>query len=288
MPLLIKTYSKFADLQKLICSMKKVIIAFSGGTDSTFLAKTAVEILGNKTVLITANSETFPTSELEESKKLAGLLNAKHIIIETEELKDSRFTSNPSNRCYFCKKDLFSKIRKLAVENNFSWIIDGYNKDDEKDFRPGHQAALELEVRSPLAEIGFTKKEIRSLSKEMRLPTWNKPPFACLASRFPYGKEITIEKLKIIDKAETFLKHRGFKNVRVRFHDEKTARIEVDEYKIPSLLNPELRASIINKLKDLGFIYITFDLAGYRTGSMNEAIQKSIQNTEVGSQKKYE
>ncbi|MBI4744398.1 MAG: ATP-dependent sacrificial sulfur transferase LarE [Actinobacteria bacterium] len=284
-----ETKNKFVSLKNLINSMNRTAIAFSGGTDSTFLAKTAIETLKNdNVVLLTASSETFPCSELKESKKLAKLLNVKHIIIKTEELNDPDFISNPPNRCYFCKKDLFSKIKDFAIKNNFYYIADGYNKDDEKDFRPGHQAALEFEVRSPLAEVGLTKKEIRSLSKNMNLPTWHKPSFACLASRFPYGEKITIEKLKIVDEAESFLKQCGFKNVRVRFHNEKIARIEIDELKIPCFLDSKTRLAVIEKFKKLGFVYITLDLTGYRTGSMNEVIQKSIQNTEASSQKKYE
>lgn len=270
--------NKFVNLKNLINSMNRVAIAFSGGTDSAFLAKTAIETLeNNNVVLITASSETFPCSELEESKKLAKLLNVEHIIIKTEELNNPNFTSNPPNRCYFCKKDLFSKVEDFAIKNNFHYVADGYNKDDEKDFRPGHQAALEFKVRSPLAEVGLTKKEIRNLSKEMNLPTWNKPPFACLASRFPYGEKITIEKLKIVDEAEAFLKQCGFKNVRVRFHNKGIARIEIDEIKIPDFLDSKTRLAIIEKFKKLGFIYITLDLTGYRTGSMNEVIKQKVE-----------
>lgn len=272
-----ETKNKFVNLKNLINSMNRVAIAFSGGTDSTFLAKTAIETLkNNNVVLITASSETFPCSELKESKKLAKLLSAKHIIIKTEELNNPDFISNHPNRCYFCKKDLFSKIKEIAIKNNFYYVVDGYNKDDEKDFRPGHRAALEFEVRSPLAEAGFTKKEIRSLSKKMNLPTWSKPPFACLASRFPYGEKITIEKLKIVDEAEAFLKQRGFKNVRVRFHNKKIARIEIDELKIPDFLDSKTRLVVIEKFKKLGFIYITLDLTGYRTGSMNEVMEQRV------------
>lgn len=249
--------------------MGNVLIAYSGGVDSTLLLKVAKVILKEKVLAITADSLTYPSSELKAAKEMTERLKVRHIIIKTRELSDSNFSHNPRDRCYWCKKELFSQLSAIAKKNGMSYIIDGTNYDDRRDFRPGRRAAREFGVRSPLAEAKLTKKEIRQLSRELNLSTWSKPAFACLASRFPYGTKITRKNLKKIDEAEKFLCELGIKgSLRVR-HYGNIARIEVLEKNLSKLLR--LRDKIVSKFKDLGYIYVTLDLEGYRTGSMNPA-----------------
>jgi len=246
-------------------------IAFSGGVDSTFLVKVAHEVLGDKMIAVTATSSTYPERELKEAIKYAKDMGVKHLIISSEELDIEGFASNPTNRCYYCKKELFTKINAIAKDNGVEYVFDGSNIDDDGDYRPGMQAAKELEVVSPLKEAKLTKDDIRELSKELGLPTWNKPAFACLSSRFPYGNEITAPKLKMVDEAEQFLLDMGIRQVRVRHHGE-IARIEVAPEERVRFFDIEVMNKIGERFKQIGFTYVTLDMLGYRTGSMNEVL----------------
>lgn len=261
---------KFQKLQNLLREMEKVVIAFSGGVDSTFLLRVARDVLGAQNVVaLTATSPTYPQYEFEESQKLAASFAVRQVVVESNELEIPGFAANDPRRCYYCKHELFSICRQQARELGFAFILDGSNADDLADYRPGREAACELAVRSPLLEAGLSKDEIRELSRRLDLPTWQKQPFACLSSRFPYGTEITPERLAQVDRCETFLRHREFRSYRVRYHGE-TARIEVAAEEIPRLLDSELRQAIVREFKAAGFTYVALDLQGYRTGSMNE------------------
>lgn len=267
--------NKLQQLKKILSEMRSVLVAYSGGVDSTFLLKVAHDVLGNKLLAVTAESLTYPSSEINKARQMAAEIDVRHLIIKTEELSNPKFASNPLDRCYWCKEELFSKLAALAKKHNLGYVLDGSNYDDTKDFRPGTRAARDFGVRSPLKEAELGKEEIRNLSKKLGLPTWDKASLACLASRFPYGTNITKENLAIIDKAEEFLRSLGIKQVRVRHHDH-IARIEVSREEISSLLQKKLRDRIVNKLKDLGYIYVTIDLEGYRTGSLNEISRKDL------------
>ena len=265
---------KFRNLKKILSEMESVLVAYSGGVDSTLLLRVAKDILGDRVLAVTASSTVYPSEEIEQAKALAQNLKARHEIIETRELTNPKFVNNPKDRCYWCKKELFAKLTSIARENNLNYVLDGSNFDDLDDFRPGMEAARELGVRSPLQEAMLTKADIRSMSKRMGLPTWSKPSFACLASRFPYGMRITRENVITIDKAERFLKDLGFTQVRVRHH-HPIARIEVPKTDIPKLLGDKPRSQILSYFKTLGYSYIAVDLEGYRTGSMNEVLTEN-------------
>ena len=264
---------KFQLLKDIIKKRGSAAIAFSGGVDSTFLIKVAHEVLGDKLIAVTATSSTYPDRELKEAIKYAEEMGVKHIIISSEELEIEGFASNPKNRCYYCKKELFTKIKEVAIKNGVEYVFDGSNLDDTGDYRPGMQAAKELEVVSPIKEAGLTKNDIRELSKKLKLPTWNKPSFACLSSRFPYGNKITLPKLKMVDRAEQFLLDMGIKQVRVRHHGE-IARIEVSPEERELFFNVDIMDKIGKEFKNIGFTYVTLDILGYRTGSMNEVLTK--------------
>ncbi len=264
---------KMEKLKDILKEMKSVLVAYSGGVDSSFLLKTARDTLKEKVVAVTATSLIYPKQELEEAEKTAKTLGVKHILIETKGLENAKFVENCPKRCYYCKKELFSMLKKLAREKNIEQVIDGSNLDDLKDFRPGMQAIKELEIKSPLREAGLTKDDIRILSREMGLLTWNKPSLACLSSRFPYGIKINKKDLIKIDEAELFLKKLGIAQVRVR-HYQDTAKIEVLPEDISRLSENNTRKKIIRKFKQLGYIYVTLDLEGYRSGSMNEVLKK--------------
>ncbi|MFQ6084475.1 MAG: ATP-dependent sacrificial sulfur transferase LarE [Candidatus Aminicenantia bacterium] len=265
---------KLNNLKNILSQMDGVIIAYSGGVDSTLLLKVAKDTLGENVFAVTANSETYPEEEIKEAKKLAEAIGVEHLIIETQELRDSNFVHNPPERCYYCKKELFSKLKEIARRKNIRFILDGSNYDDVGDFRPGMKAAQELEIRSPLKEAGLTKTDIRQISEKFGLPTWDKPSLACLASRFPYYVKITPEALRKIAQAEKLLKSLGFKQVRVRHH-QTIARIEIFPDDFFKLLHPDKRIWVIQKFKELGYFYVTLDLEGYRTGSMNEPLTKN-------------
>lgn len=262
---------KFSKLKHILSEMRSVVVAFSGGVDSTFLLKAAYDILGDKVLAVTAVSGTYQKREHKEARDLADFIGARLKMIKTEELNDPKFINNPSERCYYCKKELFGRLKEIAKKEGYTNVIYGGTVSDKSDFRPGTNAAKELGVRAPLLEAGLGKEEIRILSKELGLPTWNKPAMACLASRFPYGEKITENKLARIEKAEEYIKRLGFSDVRVRIYD-KTARIEINKEEIKDLVSDSAVKKIVKKLKNLGFNYITLDLEGYRTGSMNEVL----------------
>ncbi len=248
------------------------MVAFSGGVDSTFLLKSASLVLpADKILAVTAYSATYPKEELLLAKNIARAFGVKHKVINTRELEDRRFAGNPVNRCYFCKKELFGRLKCMAKRLKLNFVADASNISDKYDFRPGNKAKKEFKVRSPLVEAGFSKEDIRLLSKKLGLATWNKPAMACLASRIPYGRKITSSILARINKAEVFLRQLGFLQVRLR-HYNGLCRIEVPNSEIPRILTKH--DLIVEKLKKLGYNYITVDLEGYRTGSLNEVIKQ--------------
>lgn len=261
---------KFENLKIYLRNLQSAVVAFSSGVDSTFLLKTAKEVLGNNVIAVTAKSCSFPARELKEAEEFCKKEGIKHIITESEELNIEGFRKNPPNRCYLCKKELYEKIRKIADENNIQNIIEGSNVDDEGDYRPGMIAVKEAGVKSPLRESGLTKSEIRELSARYNLSTKDKQSFACLSSRFVYGEEITEEKLSAVDKAEQLLLDEGFKQVRVRIHSN-IARIEIMPDEFEKLI--AVREKVTGEFKKYGFSYVTMDLIGYRTGSMNEVLK---------------
>ena len=253
--------------------MGSVAVAFSGGVDSTFLLKVAHDALGDRAIAITARSSSFPDREFKDAADFAKKIGVKHVVIDSEELEIEGFADNPVNRCYLCKRELFSKMVDYAKANGIRYVADGSNVDDAGDYRPGMEAIRQLGIICPLREAGIGKKDIRALSKEMGLPTWDKPSFACLVSRIPYGQKITKEKLRAIDEMERFLIDLGFRQVRVRSHGD-LARIEVAAEERSKFFDAELMDRVSDKIKEYGFTYVTLDLKGYRTGSMNETIGK--------------
>ncbi len=262
---------KYGDLKKYLQGFDSLAVAFSGGVDSTFLLAAAKEALGEKVIAVTLLSGFVPENEVQEATLFATALGVRHEFIQVDELSIPGVASNPPDRCYLCKKALFTKIKVLAEKMDIQQVVDGSNLDDEGDYRPGMQALAELGIKSPLRIAQLTKEEIRSLSQMLNLPTWNKPSFACLASRIPYGEAITKEKLAMIEKAELFLMAQGLKQMRVRCHD-KLARVEVPEEDIPLLLNGEMRKKIAEAFAKIGFTYTAIDIKGYRTGSLNEVL----------------
>ncbi|MCM3790093.1 ATP-dependent sacrificial sulfur transferase LarE [Domibacillus indicus] len=263
---------KYKKLQEILEEMQSVVVAFSGGVDSTFLLKAAVDTLGKENVLaVTADSETYPSSELKEAQALAAQIGAPHLVIETSELAIPGYTENNQSRCYFCKSSLFDHLIPVLEDHGFQNIVYGVIADDMNEFRPGMKAAKEKGIRGPLQEANLFKEEIRRLSQQFHLPTWDKPSFACLSSRIAYGEEITKEKLTKVERAEAYLKSLSIRQVRVRTHGE-IARIEVEPADLALIL--EYHAAIDKRLKQFGYKYVSLDLAGYRSGSMNQSLKK--------------
>jgi uncharacterized protein len=269
-----KMESKYEKLKDILTGYGSVAVAFSGGVDSTFLLRVAHDVLGDSVVAVTARSCSFPERELNEAAAFCAAHGIRHFITDSEELDIEGFAQNPRNRCYLCKSELFTKIGDIARQEGIAYVAEGSNTDDEGDYRPGLQAVSEHGVKSPLREAGLSKDDIRALSKELGLATWNKQSFACLSSRFAYGETISERKLRMVDKAEQLLLDFGFTQVRVRVHGEdgEQARIEILPAEFPKLMENEIREAVYARFSELGFAYISLDLQGYRTGSMNETL----------------
>lgn len=269
---------KYQKLKSILEEMGEVVVAYSGGVDSAFLLKVAVDTLGKKATGILAVSPTYPSREYEKAKDVARLIGTTLRVISTHEMDDESFVSNPVNRCYFCKKELFTEIAAVVKKENIKQMVDGSNKDDMGDHRPGMKALKELGVRSPLQEADLTKNDIRTLSKSLQIPTWDKDAMACLSSRFPYGEEITTEKLRMVDAAENALSDLGFRGIRAR-HQKNTIKIEVEPHMLQRFFENSTRQAVVTSLKAIGYTYVTVDLEGYRRGSLNESVSKEALQT---------
>jgi uncharacterized protein len=262
---------KWDRLKALLREMQSAVLAYSGGVDSSLLLKAAAEVLGPRVIAVTAISETYPPAELAAAQEFAGSLGVKLRVLRTAELESEEFVRNPPERCYFCKRELFGKLKQIAESEGILTLLDGSNTDDLKDYRPGSKAAREFFVRSPLREAGFSKSDVRACARMLGLPLWDKPALACLSSRIPYGMRITPEILTMVQSAEDQLRVLGFRQVRVRHHGD-TARIEIDPGEFGRLLMNGTPKKIIAAFKQLGYTYVCMDLEGYRTGSMNEGL----------------
>lgn len=263
---------KYEALKQTLREMGAVVIGFSGGADSALLTRVALDVLGERAVAVIALSESYPRREMRDALALADAMGVRVRTVEARELDNEDYASNPTNRCYYCKAELFTHLSRVAQEQGVRWIAYGANHDDLGDYRPGQQAAQEWGARAPLLEVGLTKAEIRHLSKVLGLPTWDKPALACLSSRFPYGTRITADLLDRLDRAEDFLRNDlGFRQVRVRHHDA-IARLEVETAEMDRLMDPALREQISGRLKDLGYTYVAVELSGYKSGSLNAGL----------------
>ena len=265
---------KSQQLRAIFAEMDRALIAYSGGIDSTLTAKVAYDVLGDRALAVTADSPSLMPEDLEEARVQAAEIGFRHQVVKTHELDNPNYASNPVNRCYFCKSELHDTLKPLAQQLGYPYIVDGVNADDLRDYRPGIQAAKERGVRSPLAEVGLSKLEVRQLAKELGLPWWDKPAQPCLSSRFPYGEEITVEKLQRVGRGERYLRQLGLKNLRVR-SDGDTARIELPPEEIKEFILTMDLPTLVKAFQDLGFIYVTLDLEGYRSGKLNRVLQTS-------------
>lgn len=264
---------KLEQLKGLFVEMEQAMIAYSGGVDSTLVAKIAYDILGDRALAVTAVSPSLLSEELEDASLQAATIGIPHQIIPTQEMENPNYTSNPVNRCYFCKSELHDTLKPLAVELGYPYVVDGVNADDLHDYRPGIQAAKERGARSPLAEVGITKAEVRQISKELGLPWWDKPAQPCLSSRFPYGEEITVAKLQRVGRAEIYLRKLGYQNLRVRSEGD-TARIELPKEQIKEFVLKIDLPSVVSAFQEFGFLYVTLDLEGYRSGKLNQVLNR--------------
>ena len=270
----VDTSEKAVRLHRILEDMGSVVVAYSGGVDSAFLAVEAHAALGDRALAITADSPSIPRSELKDAQSIASQFGFQHRVIDTFETQDPRYQENSPQRCFFCKGELYSRLLPIAEQEGFDWVANGTNSDDLGDFRPGLDAARRSNVRSPLCEAELTKSEIRQLSKERGLPTWDKPAMACLASRVPYGDKVTVEVLRQIEAAEDYLRNLGIRDLRVRHHD-RIARIEVDDDGFSLLARQDVRRDLVRHFRTLGYTYVTLDMSGFRSGSLNEVLQLS-------------
>jgi uncharacterized protein len=270
------TQVKYERLKAILSEMESVLVAYSGGVDSALLLKVAHDVLGTRAIGAIAASPAFAAEETEEALAVAEQMGIPVITLETHELEDERYVANDFNRCYFCKTELFTRLEPLAKQHNLRQIVYGVNKDDDSDFRPGQRAAREFNVRGPLKEAGMGKREIRAVARLLGVPVWDKPAMACFSSRIPYGSKVDVTSLQMIYQAEKLLRDLGFRQVRVRHHD-KIARIEVERSELPRLIEEEVSRVVTGGLRNIGYTYVTVDLLGYRTGSMNESFFKKKQ-----------